>query len=187
MKKKALLISSISVLFIITLTLVISNLIRIKPINIEDSVLIPQEVIYNYEGEIQKEFVAPNYFIKDNMLSYSVVGQMPLNEFGHTDLGELYEIELNTSNFDDLFKTGGAWAKGCDAKYLRENCMAALRADITEGVMLTEIPLGERFYYILFVKDEIYICLNSNGEMLQVLEVDIKNEEINSSFKISNK
>ncbi len=179
MKKKAILISLISLLVVGALILLIPNLIRKKPkdyepADIENSMLIPQKIVYNDESKIPDTFTEPNYFVKNGVLSYSLVGQMPLNDFNYTDLGILYETELNTSNFDDLFKADGAWAKGFDAKYLRENCVATLRADITEGVMLTEIPLGERFYYILFVKDEIYICHYNNGEILQVIEVDVQ-------------
>ena len=185
MKKKALLISLISLLVVGAVILLIPNLIRkepkvYEPTDIENSMLIPQKIVYNYEGEIPDTFTEPNYFVKNSVLSYSLVGQIPLNDFNYTDLGARYETELSTSNFDDLFKSSGAWAKGFDAKYLRENCISVLRTDITEGVMLTEIPLGERFYYIVFVKDEIYICYYNNGQMLNIVEADIQEFDFNS-------
>lgn len=161
--------------------LLIPKFIHYKPADIENKKLVPEKLIYNCCG-LAEDWVEPDYTIRDNILSYSLVGEMPINEFSYTDLGKVYETELTEENFDKLFKNIDGWANGKSAKYLRVNSVKVLRADILKWVKLTELPYGERFYLCLFVKNDVYICHYNNNEMQYIYRMKIEefdNKKIN--------
>ena len=79
--------------------LLIPKFIHYKPADIENKKLVPEKLIYNCCG-LAEDWVEPGYTIRDNILSYSLVGEMPINEFSYTDLGKVYETELTEENFE---------------------------------------------------------------------------------------
>lgn len=177
---------TIALLVVISFVLVaaailIPNFINYEPADIENKKLVPQRLIYNCDGLTEK-WVEPSYAIRDNTLSYSLVGEMPINEYSYTDLGKVYETELTEENFDKLFKNNDGWADKNNAEYFRKNAIKVLRADVLEWVKLSKLPYGERFYLCLFVKNDVYICHYNNNEMQYVYCMKIEefdNKKIN--------
>ncbi len=168
-------------LVLVAAAILIPNFIHYKPTDIENKKLVPEKLIYNCDG-LPEDWVEPAYAVRDNILSYSLVGEMPINEYSYTDLGKVYETELTEENFDKLFKNEGGWADKNNAEYLRKNAIKVLRADVLEWVKLTKLPYGERFYLCLFVKNDVYICHYNNNEMQYVYSTKIEefdNKKIN--------
>lgn len=62
----------------------------------------------------------PYYFINNNVLTWSAVGEAETNENKMTDLGALSNIALDKDNFDSFFRTSEAWASGMSTEKLRE-------------------------------------------------------------------
>lgn len=176
MKKK---IPQIIVLVLIVAIVValifIPKINRYQPIDIEGKKLHYEKMIYYSEEIIPENYIEPDYVVKDNILSYSMVGQFPLNNFGYTDIGNVYESEL-TGEFDNLFKNNNGWIEGYNADYFIKNSLRVIRADVLDGLWEMDIQSGERFYYILFVKDDIYICRFYNEEIGELFTVTVGEE-----------
>lgn len=69
--------------------------------------------------------IEPYYFVNNNVLTWSVVGEAETNENKMTDLGALSTLTLDKENFDSYFKNTEVWVGGMNPEKLRQNNVKA--------------------------------------------------------------
>lgn len=121
---------------------------------------IVNQITYTDDGMFtaDEDGIMPHYFIDNNVLTWSVVGEPETNENNMTDIGALTPIKLDKGNFDSYFKKQGNWSEKLSPETIRKNNKRAWST-------VCKWNYGLFFYLLEQENGDFYICRGfSEGE-----------------------